>query len=60
MKKTRVWNAHKLLSTKAYEFYSNTDPIELWDHGNGLYSVGGCFELSEKPLEYINEVFEDW
>lgn len=48
-----------VLSDKAYEVYSNTDPLNIIEEDDGTYSMKGCFERYGMTAEDVNRFFEE-
>jgi len=48
-----------VLSDKAYEVYSNTDPLNIIEEDDGTYSMNGCFERYGMTAEDVNRFFEE-
>ena len=48
-----------VLSDKAYEVYSNTDPLNIIEEDDGTYSMKGCFGRYGMTAEDVNRFFEE-
>lgn len=50
------------LSEKAEEFYSFTDPLNIWEYsvnGMNLYDISGMITAEALTAEQVNEMLED-
>lgn len=48
------------LTDKAFEVYSNTDPLKIIEEDDGTYSMTGCFERYGMSAEQVNSVLESF
>ena len=46
------------LSDKAQDFYSGCDPLNIYEHSNGTYSVTGLFCGEDMTADEVNEMLE--
>ena len=65
MSKTRIYgneNTHLLLTSQAFEAYSNTTPLEIAEHeqedGSYLYSMRGAIEADDLTAADVNDWLE--
>ena len=47
------------LTEKAFNVYSNSDGIEIYEHENGLYSLKGFEDRDNMTADDVNRFFED-
>lgn len=47
-----------VLSDKALEVYSSTDPLKIVEEDDGTYSMTGCFERYGMTADDVNRVLE--
>lgn len=66
MKNYKVYgneSTHLTLSDRAFDIYSNTDPLEILEHetdGEYLYSINGAeFYTAQEVEEYLISLDED-
>ena len=56
-------NTHLVLTDKAFEAYSNTDPLKILEYededGNYTYEFRGAFDSYELTADEVNEWLED-
>ena len=49
-----------VLSDKAFEVYSNTDPLKIIEEDDGTYSMTGCIERHGMTEDDVNTVLEEF
>lgn len=63
MKRYGDTSTHLELSEKAFDCYSNTSPLSIYEKenedGSYLYDVRGCFEAYDLTSKEVNEILED-
>jgi hypothetical protein len=51
-------NTNLILTTKADKFYSETDPLNIFEHEDGTYTVTGLFNGTFENAKTLNDELE--
>ena len=48
------------LTEKAFAAYSETDPLDIYEHDDGSYSMRGACEFNNLTAADVNDILEDF